>query len=261
MRKIFKIAITAIAFVLSLVAIVTGETILTELGWVKLVQRLIRDGWSAVGEAGFGDFIIFGAVLFTGATMALWADTLLRKLTDPKRKHHIVRLVCDFVDPKNAEWTINISDWISSKMFVQYTDKPISWRASDPNLTEKNAMIVLVFSEPIDGPLHVHVSSDREILWRINEKSNNHIALDIDLKNDDPLLIDIIVQNAKRFGQISGNELFKWDESFVRNRDKILENQNIKNLSSDLRLPERLTNPKSNLLTRLQNSIATKMLR
>jgi hypothetical protein len=81
MQRILRYVVTAAAAVF---AIVSGtlfrqaiEVYAEEQGW----DRWLVDGWQAMTDLGLATWIAAGFFFFAGASVALWADLWLRRLT------------------------------------------------------------------------------------------------------------------------------------------------------------------------------------
>jgi len=79
MRRLFRLALTGIAAVFFGLAIFTAETVADAVGYTDWIRSLVRDGWSAMIDAGYASWIQAGALFFGGAALALWVDFLIRK--------------------------------------------------------------------------------------------------------------------------------------------------------------------------------------
>lgn len=82
MRGIFRLLVSAVAGLLLLLAgglvVYTAETVADEIGYTAIIRRFIREGWSAMVDAGYVDYILVAAVFFSGGAVALWVDYLIR---------------------------------------------------------------------------------------------------------------------------------------------------------------------------------------
>ena len=67
MRRLFRLALTGIAAVFFGLAIFTAETVADAVGYTDWIRSLVRDGWSAMIDAGYASWIQAGALFFGGA--------------------------------------------------------------------------------------------------------------------------------------------------------------------------------------------------
>jgi hypothetical protein len=88
MRDIFRLLITSVAglllFIFSVLFVFATETIADELGYVKVIRTLVRQGVSDMSEAGYLQLVGWSALLFVGGALALWGDYYIRKAFPPK---------------------------------------------------------------------------------------------------------------------------------------------------------------------------------
>lgn len=85
MRAGFRYIVTGIGTALFVVFALGVETVATEWGYVSFIQG----GWRAVVDAGYADWVRWGALFFSGGAVALWIDSWLRgRIEGPKHLQH-----------------------------------------------------------------------------------------------------------------------------------------------------------------------------
>jgi len=82
MRAAIRYVITVAAAILIGLAVYTAQAVVDEVGYTAAVRRIIREGWSAVVDAGYADLFTWGALFFSGVALALWTDYCLRWLAE-----------------------------------------------------------------------------------------------------------------------------------------------------------------------------------
>jgi len=81
MKSVFRYGISAIVFVLLVLAGFTVEVASEEFGWVDTVRTALRSSWQSMFDWGYDQWIVRSLIFFGGAAVALWIDQFIRQKT------------------------------------------------------------------------------------------------------------------------------------------------------------------------------------
>lgn len=79
MRSHIRLISTLVTAGLVILAGYTIEIAADELGWAMFVRAAIRDGWSAMGDAGYDQYVVWSIFFSLGVTLTLWIDFLVKR--------------------------------------------------------------------------------------------------------------------------------------------------------------------------------------
>jgi hypothetical protein len=81
LKKIFRLFISLVAFVMLVLATLTVEVASEEFGWIETLKVAIRGRIRAMFDWGYDQWVLRGLIFFSGADVALWIDFIIRKKT------------------------------------------------------------------------------------------------------------------------------------------------------------------------------------
>lgn len=79
MRAFFRLIVSAIAFVLAALLILTTETAADELGLVTAVRSVIRSGWQSMTDSAYFSIVYAGFIFSLGVAATMWTDYFSRR--------------------------------------------------------------------------------------------------------------------------------------------------------------------------------------
>lgn len=215
MKNIIRIIVSLIALVLTGLAVFTLETVADELGWTGRVREAVRGGVRAVFDAGYADYVLYGAIFFSGITLAMWLDFFIRRYFSRIKKYPIVRIGWSINKFLASEWEKKLSHWVATCNIYTGKDAIFQQRASDPKFSKFGVLATIVFQVDAVPAYELSVFSSKQILWKLSEQGRHFVTLEFDFIDDESFNLEIYINSIKRLEQTSGTEQDQWNDSFV----------------------------------------------
>jgi len=198
MRAIFRYSVTAIAGVLTILFAFTIETVASAVGYTDWVARLVHGGVISVIESGYYGSIYFGAVFFGGATIALWADYLIREKDKEETHVNWGRII--YAYPEGKTYVLGI---ISDVSVNSISENEFGFRKITRFVISTSSRLSVLTSAAVYG--------DRKSLkWRIADIKSNFVIIDITISSfESDFTIEIYESKKKQ----EWKERMKWQSA------------------------------------------------
>jgi hypothetical protein len=210
MRWVIRFGLAALWGIVATLLMLTTETAADEMGYVSGVRAVVRQGWRAMVDAGYADWLVRLFWLLSGFVVAVWGEYGLRKIE--------ARRATDF----KAHATFGIEAGFAFGSAVSGIDG-MEWcagthiapnRLSDPEVSDHVLGFTLVFDREVREP-YVIVISDKKAIWRLAARTSRFIVVEVDLRDDAKAKLEIVVRPSDwpKLGKAS-QEMLVWADTW-----------------------------------------------